>query len=260
MHVVAVCVWKQETADLLPSLAKALGVTLYEARQRMIGGAPAVVACLADRQQARDLVINLRRAGISSCLVDASAVCGKVCSFIVRRFELGMSSLYIEAGDGESLSIPYEEIRLFLPAMDISGHAEKKMVTERKLSLGKTLLSGGIPMTKKVSHEEEAQSEERRKLLYIFGGGMRPAVFGQDGMTYDGFGPEMKPSRELNFAALLGKLRERAAHAMLDERLLTRLGQIKLLGPAQNAANGLDLAAAVLAACLLSTGEDTPGQ
>lgn len=251
MHVVAVCRWKEETADLLPSLAKALGITAYEARQRMIGGGPAVVACLADPYQTRDLAVNLSKAGISNRVVDASTVCDKGCQFIVRRFVLGASSLRIEAGDGGSLTIPYEDIRLLLPAMDISGQAETKTVTERKLSLGKTLLSGGIPMTTKVSHQEEVRSEERRKLLFLFAGDRRPVVFSQDGMAYDGLGPAMKPSRELNFAFLLSELRGRAANAIWDERLLTRLGQIKLLGPAQNAGKTLDLSTAVLAACLL---------
>lgn len=140
--------------------------------------------------------------------------------------------------------------------MDIIGQAETKTVTERKLSLGKTLLSGGIPMTTKVSHQEEVRSEERRKLLYLFARDERPVVFSQDGMAYDGLGPAMKPSRELNFAFLLSELRDRGVNSSWDERLLTRLGQIKLLGPAQNAGKTLDLCAAVLAACLLPQGRD----
>jgi hypothetical protein len=256
MHVVAIYGWKEVTPELVQALAKVLDITPYEARQRMIGGGPAVVACQADPQLARDLALNLSWAGISSRVVDASMVCGKGCQLIVRRFEFGASSLSIEAGDGESLTIPYEGIRLLLPAMDISGHAETKMVTERKLSLGKTLLSGGVPMTKKVSHEEEVRSEERRKLLYLFAGDMRPVVFRQDEMIYDGLGPAMKPSRELNFAVLVSELRGRAMNAFWDERLLTRLGQIKMLGPAQNAGNILNLCAAILSACLLHTGEE----
>ncbi len=258
MHVVAVCGWKDESPDRLQALAASLVITLYEARQRIIGGGPAVVASFADPQQAGDLAARLENAGISFRVIDSSAVCGAGCSFMVRSFEIGQSSLCVSAADGSSRVIPYEEIGLLLPALSIQGHTETRTVTERKLSLGKTLLSGGIPMTKKVSHQEEVRSEERSRLLYLYAGDLRRIVFSQDGMTYETLGPLMKPSREMNFATLVNELQSRAGNAVWDDRLLTRVGQIKLLGPAQHSADNLDLAAEVLAACLLKTGKDLP--
>lgn len=250
MHVVVIDGWREETAELAQALADALGVTAYEARQRLIGGGPAVAASFADEQQAMALATKLEQRGISTMVVDAAAVRSRAGRFIVRRFELGKWSLRIETGDGKCADIPYDEIDLLLPGASTTGYSETKTVTERKLSVGKTLLSGGIPMTKKVERQEEVMTEERRKVLYLYAGNRSPVDFSQDGMTYDGLGADMKLSRELNFAYLISELRRLSPAAVYDDRLMNRLGQVRLLGPAQNPEANLDLAAEILARSL----------
>jgi hypothetical protein len=69
-------------------------------------------------------------------------------------------------------------------------------------------------------------------------------------MVYDGFGAAMKLSRELNFAYLKSELRRLCPEAVYDDRLLNRLGQVRLLGPALNPESSLDLAFEILARSL----------
>lgn len=247
MHVVAICCWKEETSELVQALANALGITVFEARPRMIGDGPAVVASFADPQMAVALAGVLNQRGFATLVVDATAVRSRAGHFIVRRFEINAWSLRIETGDGQHAEIPCEEIDLLLPGTSIVGKSETKTVTERKLSIGKTLLSGGIPMTKKIEHQEEVTTEERRKVLYLYAGQRLPVVFSQNGMSYDGLGAAMKLSRELNFAHLISELRRFCPGAVYDDRLLNRVGQIRLLGPALNPETNLDLAAEILA-------------
>ncbi len=249
MHVVVIFGWKEETPELVRSLADALGVTVFEARQRVIGGGPAVVASFSDPGPAATLESKLAQQGIDALVLDAAA-CSSASRFIVRRFELPESSLRIETGDGRSVKIPYSEIDVLLSGMSISGSVETRTVTERQLSLGKTLLSGGIPMTKKVAHQEEVTAEQRRKFLYLYAGERLPVVFSQDGMTYDGLGAAKKLSREQNFSHLISELRRLSPNTLYDDRLLTRLGQIRILGPAQNPETNLDLGSAILARSL----------
>jgi hypothetical protein len=69
-------------------------------------------------------------------------------------------------------------------------------------------------------------------------------------MTYDGLGAAMKLSRELNFTYLISELRRLSPGAAYDDRLLKRVGQTRLLGPALNPETNLDLAAEILARSL----------
>ncbi|HEY6009178.1 MAG TPA: hypothetical protein VIU40_12710, partial [Geobacteraceae bacterium] len=231
-------------------LAASLGITAYEMRQRMIGGGPAVVASFADPHQARTLAAKLNQSGVATLIIDADAVRSKAGRFVVRRFELNEWALHIEASDGQSAEIAYGDVDLLLPGTRVVGQSETVTVTERKFSLGRTILSGGIPMSKKVERQEVVTNEEREHILYLYAGERPPAVFSQSAMVYDGLGTAMKLSRELNFAYLTSELRRLCPAAGYDDRLLNRLGQVRLLGPAQRPETHLDLAFEILARSL----------
>ena len=251
MHVVAIYGWKDEVAELAQALSQALGLTLYEARQRLIGGGPAVVARFAEPQRAEALAAELEKGGVATLVLDADARSRVTGSFLVRRFELGESSLRLESTDGVGAEIAYREVAILISALRISGQNESRTVTERKFSLGRTVLSGGIPLTKTVTRQEEVATEERTRLLYLFAGQRPRVVFRQSGMSYDGLGAAMKMSQELNFSFLTSELRRLCPAAVLDERLANRSGQVRLLGPAQSFEGGLELAAEILGRALV---------
>jgi hypothetical protein len=260
MHVVAICNWKGESAELVQTLASILGITVYEARPRMFGGGPAVVASFADPQLAMDLAGKLNQSGIPALIFDATTVRSSAGYFIVRRFEFKKWALHIETSNGQRAEVPYDEIDLLLPGTSIVGISETRTVTERKLSIGKTILSGGIPMTKKVEYQEAVTSEERTKVLYLYAGKRSPVIFSQNGMTFDGLGDAMKLSRELNFTHIIDELRRLCPGAVYDDRLLNQVGQTRLLGPGLNPETNLNLAVEILALGLRQGGTKGGGE
>lgn len=251
MHVVAISNWGEETPQLVQALAGALGMTAFEARPRMIGNGPAVVATFANREMALALANKLNQLGFATLIVDAAAVRSRTGLFIVCHLQFNKWSLFIETSGGQQKEIPYEEIDLLLPGTSIAETSETKTVIERKFSLGKTLLSGGIPMTSKVEQQEEVTTEERGRVLYLYADKQPPVLFSQNGMTYEGFGAAMKLSRELNFSYLIRELRRLCPGAGYDDRLLNRSGQARLLGPTINSETSLSVAAEILAQSLL---------
>ena len=68
----------------------------------------------------------------------------------------------------------------------------------------------------------------------------------ESALTYESFGPRRQPTRAANFAALLAELRRRCTAAVFDERLLTRAGQARVLGPALPPDEHLDVAVTLL--------------
>jgi hypothetical protein len=252
MHVVVIHSWKAETTELVQALSGALGITIFEARQRMSGNGPAVVANFADPGQALALAKKLNQSGIATLIVEAAEDRGPARYLIVRRFELNDKSLRVEQGDSQRAEIPYGEIDLLLPATSIVEYSEKKTVTGRKFSLGKTIMAGGIPLSKKVERQEEVTTEERSKVLYLYAGNRLPVIFSQNGMIYDGLGAAMKLTRELNFTYLISELQRRSPGAVYDDRLRNRAGLVRLLGPALDPETNLDLAVEILAQSLRS--------
>lgn len=249
MHLVVIHGWQEAGPELVQSLAATLGMTQFEVRPRLLGGGPAVVGRFADEQQAARLAGTLRLSGVATFVLDSDEERSRG-RYLVRRFTLDSGTLAVETVGGETVRIPLASVRLLLPAIGISLQTESVTVTERKLSLGKTLLSGGIPLTKKVTRQEEVQSEERERTLFVVAGELPLLVFRQNSMNYDGFGPAMKISRELNFSHLIAELRRLCPGALFDDRLLQRAGQVRVLGPAVEPDANLDLAAAILSRCL----------
>ncbi len=252
MFVVIIYGWQVETPELAQALAGTLGIMAFEARQRLIGSGPSVVATFTDHQRARELATKVGRAGIKAMIVDASNVRMRDGFFIVRRFEFQDRVLKIESNNSQQETLPYEEMELFIIGSSYVGYSETKTVVEKKFSLGKTLLAGGIPLTKKVERQEVVSSEESELILYLYTQDRSTAVFRLNGVNYDGFGAEMKSSRKMNFSHLIGQLRLHATCAAFDDRLLNRATQARLLGSAQGRESGLDLAAEILARYLLA--------
>ena len=246
MHVVVIHSWREMTTELAQALAAALEATVFTAQQRLIGHGPTVVASFAEPQPAHKLLIKLQQSGFKGFVVDDETTRRGNTFFVVRRFELDEKALRIEEAGGCKDEIAYSEIDLLLPASRIAGHTEAHTVTERKFSMGKTLLAGGIPMTKKIKRQEIMSVEEREKVLYLCARNRRRVICAQGGMVYDSLDAEMKPSQEMNFSFLVAELRRRCPAAVYDDRLLKRAGQVKLLGPTLNPDTNLGLAVEIM--------------
>jgi hypothetical protein len=254
MYIVVINSWKEETAELAQVISGTLGITVFEVQQRMICGCPTVLASFADPQQALVSVEKLNQIGIATMVIDTVEVRSRTGSIIVRHFKLNESSLHIETGDRQSADIPYRKIDVLLPVTSTLTHSGTTTTTERKFSLGKTLLTGGISMSKKVKHEQEKTIQKYKKVLYLYiSKRQQPVVFSQDDITYDGFGEAMKISRELNFAYLISELHRLCPGAAYNDRLLKRIGQVRLLGPTLNPETNIDLAVEILVRSLRSS-------
>ena len=246
MHVVVINSWKEATPELAQEIAGALGMTAFDVQQRMVCGTPTVLASFADSQQAKKYVIKLNQIGIATMLIETEEVRHESDGILVRHFQLNESSLHIETGDGRSADIPYEKVDVLLPARSTLTYSEMITTTKNKLSLGQTILTG-IPISKKVEKEQEITSETSKKVLYLFvSRGQKPLIFSQEGMTYTGLGDNMKLSRGQNFNFLLNELHRLCPGAAYDDRLLQRIGQVRLLGSTLNPETHLNLAVEIL--------------
>ncbi len=251
MHLVAIHNWQTEEADVARTIAEVTGTLVFEARQKISAGGPAVLASFADSHQAETLANKLLNGGIPTVVIDTTVVRDRLQPFRVRRFVPGPQLLRVESFDGTFCDIDYTAIDLLLVATCSFGSAQTvTKETERKFSLGKTLLAGGVPMTKKVTKEKTVNSEERDATLRLYTSGGLQMVFNRAEMSYDGLGDAMQFTRDLNFTHLKNELRRLAPQAVYDDRLLKRASLVRLLGSTLNPETDLDLAFELLARSL----------
>lgn len=251
MHIVAVHSWQQEEADVTKIIADTLGILPFEARQKIAGGDPTVIASFADPHQAQMMAAKLSLGGVPALVIDTLEVRSRRQLFSVSRFELRPQVLKIELLSGEVFDIDYGTIDLLLVATCSSGQIQTTdTVTTRKFSIGKTLLAGGIPMSKKVKTEVIKTSEERDQTLWLYVRQQKTFVFNRAALNYTGLGDAMQMSCDLNFNYLKNELQRLAPQANYDDRLLKRPGLTHLLGQPLSLDTDLDLAFEVLASCL----------
>ncbi len=254
MYLVAIHQWQQETTEVAEIVAAALNLLVFEARQKVIGGEPVVIASFADQNQAEELAIKITDAGIPAWVIDTQEVRNNNRRQYVSHFELGAQALQVTTSSGDLLEVGYETIDLLLIAIGGVGQTETTNTTvERKFSLGKTLLSGGIPMTKKVKTTETLTTEERDKTFWLYTRSGETLIFTCNAMDYTGLGEARQITHDLNFTYLLKELQRLSPQAHYNDQLLTRVGQAQMLGQVLNPESDLDLAFAILSQSLRNT-------
>jgi hypothetical protein len=253
MYLVIAKNWQKDIAEVAQAIADTLEILIFEARQKITGGLPVTVANFSDRQQAEVTAAQLAERNIAPLIVDTVDVRNKQSLFQVSQFKLEPHTLQVESAEGELLEIDYANLELLLLATGSDGQIETmKTTTSRKFSMGKTLLAGGIPMTKKVKKTEIKTSSDREKTLWLYSDRDEIVIFNLGKVNYSGLGEKRDLTRDLNFTHLRNELLRLAPHACYDERLLKRAGQVNLLGPALDPETHLDLAFEILAQSLKS--------
>jgi hypothetical protein len=271
VFVVALAELGTSVENETPLLAADLATTVYEARLRLAAGLPCVVLSTPDRERALEMLGKLRGRGHGAVAFDARAVVSASSMVTVRRYRWAEDALELDR-EGAAPSGPdrllYTEMSVLLRAMHRSSHERRRDVKEVQLRPGAAIATGGLIMTKTVHKQVRKAVEAREQVLYLFRRGGTPWLLRENASQSAALGDAMHPTRALNFAASVQRLRERAPEAPYDERLLAvkRLPEV----PAQpgkseddRATAGVDLLAHVLALWLSrtrvgKTGASTP--
>ncbi|MBI5847252.1 MAG: hypothetical protein HZB31_04770 [Nitrospirae bacterium] len=252
MHVVAMHSLGQDREARASALASALTITMYEAlsRLRSPGNGPFTVGVFADQARAAQMEEKLLSSGFSAVVLTDKAISAERSPLIARKFVMGDHELAVATETGQSLRISFESVRLIVRGIGIVREATKETVTNRSLSPGRAVMSGGLLLTKTTKTVQEVVLEDRAAFFNLYAGNNPVIVFRENGLMYDSLGPALQPSRALNFNWLIAELRRQCPEAQYDERLLTRPAQVAVLGPTLNPEEHLCVATALLAKVL----------
>ena len=247
MFIVAIHDWQQGDVSVIRKVADAMGCLVFEVQQRMAGEGPVVVAQYADGDIAESLQEKLMQADVPAILLDLDEVRSGPSPLIPRRFSFSSQHVRFDMDGGTPFELAFTEIRHILVATTVTTPAEKgEKTTERKFSLGKTVLAGGVPMTKKVVRQSAGVAEEREEVVCLVNRNAPSVFLPKNGLDYSGRGEARQMTRDLNFNYLKKELRSRAGQAIYDDRLLQRAAQVRLLGTRLDPDTHLDLAFKIL--------------
>ena len=255
MDIVALTALRSSVEDEAPRLAADLGSTPYETALLLRSPPPVPLLRTDDRARALALLAKLRERGHEAVACESSAVIAADAMTHARSFRLEPDALVVTpTTTAEPVRAAWADLIAFVRAMHRtrSEHVEKN--AERKFSLGRAAMSGGVLMTKTVASTTKHTSDEREQVLYVFRRGATPFLFTQSRARYDGLGADLRASQIENFAVLIRLMRERAPDAVYDERLLAPRPGLDRVRPGATAgsisassSDGIDLLAHLIA-------------
>jgi hypothetical protein len=227
VDIVALMALRTTVEAEAPPLAADLGSTAYETALLLRAPSPVPLLRTADRARALDLLGKLRARGHDAVACDASAVVSADAMLPVRSFRFEEDAFVVVGAPGGEERVPAGDLLALVRAVHRTRTDQIEKTDERKLSLGRAAMSGGLLMTKTVTSTKTQSTEERDQVLYVFRRGGAPLLMSQSRARYDGLGPQLRPSQLENFVTVVRLLRERAPEAPYDERLLAPRPQLE---------------------------------
>jgi hypothetical protein len=195
-----------DVPDAHDRAATAVGMARADARQRLAGVGPRVLAVSTDAAALEEAARRLEAAGFRAIVFDPLTAPGDDDRIVARTLDLGPDALVVVTGvgDGQRHEVLWSALELVQRGTRSSLRRETVTTKQRQLSLGRTLLAGGLPLTRKVERTETVTrgSDEPFALLHRADGG-------DDVMLYE---------RRLDYRFLAGRL-EPASRANLDRTL-----------------------------------------
>ncbi len=220
MDVVAIVALGRSVEEEAPRLAADLGLTAYETSVMLRAPMPVIVLRTEDRARAIDVVGKLRSRGHDAAHCDLDAVTASEDMFRPKAFRLEAGD-FVGIGQGEERRLPLAAVTALVRATHVTRTEDVVVDRQRKISIGRVALTGGLLATKTAEKESTRVTHEREPVLYVFRADAAPWLLASTQLRYDGLAQDMKISKMENFEVLVRTLRELAPWAAFDARLLS---------------------------------------
>jgi hypothetical protein len=218
---VAVAPPKTLDGDLLKRVASLVGKEIFDTRLLLTGEIPRVIAAYPNTDIANAIAQSLRDAGLVAFVCRDSELRNRSAGFMAHTTRSGERDVVFRDRRGGEVSVEAGDAFLIIRGRIQSPTQEKTSTTKMKLNVLATVLTGGIPIMRRVTQKTTKGSFQAEDFVRIFDRrSSDPRVeLVQNDVDYSFLGPELTPSTPANFKIVVTKLREWFPLAIFDERL-----------------------------------------
>ena len=224
VEIVYVAVIPQDNPNinLVKAVAGIIGKDAYQTRMLLAGSIPRIVARCNGVREAEALARQLREVGLTTIVCSDAELRGPFHGVRAKTLEFGDRGVIFktEGGAGVTLGAVFLIIKgTRHPAPEAE---EGPVKTKLKLDVGKSLVTGGIPILKRVKEKPKSESSQFEWFLRFYErASSEPRVeILQYDMNYSFLGAETTLSSVANFINVVKRLREIYPWAIYDERLM----------------------------------------
>jgi len=206
-----------EAQSAMQQAAALCGLAMMEVRSRCAGVLPRVLVRQAPEAEARRLAAGLEALGFRTFAAEVRQIPSDAQRIVARQLEWTDSGFAVTDGRGTRHDCPFSTLALLQFGFRATSHSEIVKSTERKFSVGKALMTGGLAFSKTVEKVTEQVSTTREFcILAARTEGLPAIILYELRLGFQCLGAGLKPSRYLNLKALLERLR--ALPVPVDDR------------------------------------------
>ena len=256
MHILALHTIPDQGDNSARLLAETLGITSYEAhaRLRVAGQFPLVISVFSEKKIAEDTASRINSAGFTTIMLCDDEIESEERRMVVKEFILGERELVVDSRTAGKCTIDYRSVTLLLRGISMKRVTDTEIEKKRTFSMGKTLLTGGLMMTKSAKKEHTTVSESREGFIHIYDKENNIVVFRENSLVYASLGKMLTHSRSSNFTFVAAEIIRQCPAASYNDFLLNRGRQVQMLGPLFTPEEHLDIAISLMAKSLLHPG------
>ncbi|MFA5375468.1 MAG: hypothetical protein WC455_06920 [Dehalococcoidia bacterium] len=226
VEIVYVAVIPQDypSINLAKAVSGIIGKDAYQTRLLLAGSIPRVVARCVGVAEAKALACKLRETGLTTIVCSDAELRGPFQGVRAKTLEFGDRGVTFKAEGGEGVTLGAGSVFLIIkgtrhPDPEVEDATAK---TKRKLNVGATLMTGGIPIFKKVKEKPKTVTPENEWFLRFYERALsepRVEILQYD-IDYSFLGAETTLSSTANFINVVKRLRAIYPQAIYDERLM----------------------------------------
>ena len=194
------------------------GMAPSDAARMLTGAFPRILLRAAADPEA--LVASFAEEGFLAWATDPAQIPTDDHRIVVRGLTWTEDGLLAQDAHGTVHACAFTTVRLIQRGARTRMSTEVEKTTTRKLDLGMAVLSGGLIMTKKVTHTAERITHAKEPFLLLQReDGAPDLMVYEHRISYQCLGAEMGPATLANFGLLAAKFKAFCLQASLDDRV-----------------------------------------
>jgi len=217
--------------DALSLVASSTGISLSDVKLRLTGTLPRVLLSHTDAQHVQTLAAELEKHGLVTIVCDPAEAPGDRDRIVARQLELSSDGFVAIDRTLTRHPVAGDAVALLQRGWRLTATTGTVTTTERKVALGRAVLSGGLLLTKKVQKSSVQVSESREAFLLVERLGSEPdVILYERQLDYRFLGASIQPAAYGNLTLTVDRIRTLAPRAPLDQTV-AQPGFVQKLAP-----------------------------
>jgi hypothetical protein len=209
-------------ANLIKKIAAIVNKDLYGTRLVLTGKIPRIIAHCQTMQTAESIAQSLRALGLVAIVCKDSELRKPLESYRAHTLRFGEGEILFQDRGGQVRRMESRNVFLILKGRMENYVETQAMRTKMKFSWPATVLTGGIPIWRKVKEKTKELSLQTQHFVRLYGWtSSEPTVeILQYDVDYSFLGVKMASSSFANFSTVATRLRDIFPQAVFDDKLI----------------------------------------